>query len=225
MNRHYIILIVTLAVLCGSLVTAGATLRERDEQLRGYVDATQNSDLPYWMPRLGVNAELTQYTPDELDQQLDLMRAAHITWVRQFARWDDIEPSRGEFDWAQWDTIVAAFTDDSDLQLVAVLMNSPTWARESQPEETNTTPPDDPASFADFARAFAERYGTTIDHYQIWDEPNLDDAWGGLDPRPADYAALLSEAYSAIHGADAGAMVIAAALAPTTEQRGDNISD
>lgn len=225
MKRQYLILIVTLAVLSGSLVTARATARERDEQLRGYADATQTADLPYWIPRLGVNAELTQYTPDELAQQLDMMRAAHMTWVRQFARWDEIEPSPGEYDWSQWDTIVEAFADDSNLQLVAVLMNSPTWARESQPDATNTAPPDDPAAFADFARTFTERYGATIDHYQIWDEPNLDDAWGGFDPRPADYAALLHEAYTSIHGADAGAMVIAAALAPTTEQRGDNISD
>jgi hypothetical protein len=108
---------------------------------------------------------------------------------------------------------------------VVVLLNSPGWAHESQPEATNTAPPDEPAVFAAFARVFAERYGATIDHYQIWEEPNLQDAWGGFNPRPADYAALLRETYDAIHGADAGAMVIAAALAPTTERGGDNISD
>src|SRR5690606_9544975 len=78
---------------------------------------------------------------------------------------------------------------------------------------------------AGFARAFSHRFGATVDYYQIWDEPKLGDAWGGLAPRPADYAALLGSAYAAIHSADEGAMVIAAALAPTTEQRGDNISD
>ncbi len=41
-----------------------------------------------------------------------------------------------------------------------------------------------PPHFAAFARAFAERYGSTIDDYQIWDEPNLTAAWGDTEPRP-----------------------------------------
>ena len=64
-----------------------------------------------------------------------------------------------------------------------------------------------------------------IDYYQVWDEPNLADAWGGLDPRPAEYTALLSTARAAILSADPAATIVAAALAPTTETAGRNISD
>lgn len=225
MKRQHIILIITLAVLLGSLVTAGATARERDVQLRGYVDAAQSQDLPFWTPRLGVNAELSQYDPSELAQQLEWMKAANVTWVRQFFRWDEIEPQRGSFDWSVPDTIVEAFAGERDLHLVAVLVNTPAWAHALRPDATQTVPPDIPATFAEFAAAFAQRYGDTIDYYQIWDEPNLTAAWGSIEPRAAEYAALLSEAYAAIHGADAGASVIAAALAPTTEQGPRNISD
>src|SRR4051794_30306748 len=149
MSRQFFIFIIILAVLAGSLVTAGATLRDRDETLRGYVDATQDSNLPYRIPRLGVNAELTQYSPDQLPRQLDMMRAAHITWVRQFFRWDQIEPQRGIYQWDQSDEIVKPFTTDSDLKLVAVLIDSPSWARD--PKASVTAPPTDPASFATFA--------------------------------------------------------------------------
>lgn len=224
MSRQFFIFLVTLVVLAGSLVTAGASLRDRDENLRGYVDATRDSDLPYRIPRLGVNVELTQYLPEALPHQLDLMRAAHVTWVRQFFRWDEIEPEQGSYQWDKWDAIVQPFASDADLRLVAVLTNSPGWAR--NPSATAVTaPPTDPAAIADFARAFAERYGTTIDVYQVWDEPNLSAAWGGQPPHPADYMALLESAYKAIHGADASATVIAAALAPTTEQGPENVSD
>ena len=225
MTRQYIILVIALVVLCGSLVAAGATARQRDEQLRGYVDAASSRDLPYWMPRLGVNADLSQYDADELDRQLSLMQTAHVTWVRQFFHWDEIEATAGQYDWSATDQIVNAFAARADLRLVAVLNTSPAWARPSSPEATNTAPPDDPAAFATFARAFAARYGETIDHYQIWDEPNLAAAWGGSPPQPADYAALLSAAYDAIHSADEEAMVIAAALAPTTERGPENVSD
>ncbi len=101
-------------------------------------------------------------------------------------------------------------------------MDSPGWASGS---DSVTAPPSNPAAFAAFAAAFAQRYGSTIDDYQIWDEPNLSAAWGDAEPRPVDYLALLRAAYSAIHGADPSATVIAAALAPTAEQGPDNISD
>lgn len=222
MKRTFLILAITLMVLAGSLVTAGATVRERDERLRGYVDPTRDANLPYAMPRLGVNAELTQYNPESLLVQLEQMRLAHITWVRQFFRWDEIEPEQGVFEWERWDAIVQPFEDDPQLRLVAVLINTPDWARQG---EQATAPPDDPAAFAAFAAAFAERYGATIDQYQVWDEPNLIANWGGEQPRPVDYFALLRPAYGAIHGADENASVIAAALAPTTEQGPNNLSD
>ena len=46
-----------------------------------------------------------------------------------------------------------------------------------------------PEDFARFASAFAARYATEIDVYQVWDEPNLRSGWG-VPPAPAGYAAL-----------------------------------
>ncbi len=222
MRRQFLIFLITLAVLSGSLVTAGATLRDRDDSLRGYVDPTQTSDLPYRLPRLGVNADLTLYPPDQLGHQLDLMQQAHMTWVRQLFYWDQIEPQSGVYQWHKWDAVVQAFAHYPNLKLVAVLMNSPQWAHEG---DDPTAPPTTPSDFAAFAQAFAARYGDSIDYYQIWDEPNLTAAWGGGTPHPADYLALLQAGYQAIHAADIGATVIAAALAPTDDPGPQNISD
>src|SRR5258706_10989253 len=83
-------------------------------------------------------------------------------------------------------------------------------------------PPASMAAFGRFAGQVASHYGDQIQYYQVWDEPNLNTHWGGLDPRPADYAAMLKAAYTAI---DKRATVIAAALAPTVESGPRNISD
>jgi O-antigen ligase len=225
MIRNLLIFFAALAALCGSLVAAAATDRDRRENLRGYVDPLQDQNLPFRVPHLGVNAELTQYDATALAENLDLMTAANIHWVRQFVRWDQVESTQGTFDWAAYDTIADAFRERPDLQWIAVLYASPDWTRKNPPQRTESGPPDNPADFAAFADAFARRYADVIDVYQVWDEPNLDDAWGGLNPRPADYLALLQPVYDAIHSADPGATVLAAALAPTTEQGPQNISD
>ncbi|MDX1995822.1 MAG: O-antigen ligase family protein [bacterium] len=225
--RRLLIFTAALMVLIGSVVALLGTRQERDFQLRGYVDATRSADLPFRVPRLGVNADLTQYDPENLRRNLELMRTAHIHWVRQEVRWDEIEPRQGDYQWEQWDNITEEIARFPELRLVAVFVNSPEWARRPDQREAlyPTVPPETPDSLAAFVRAFAERYSDVIDFYQVWDEPNLRIGWGGLEPRPSAYAALLQAAYSAIHASDRDATVIAAGLAPTVESGPTNISD
>ena len=225
MTRSFILFFLACVALAGSLTAVLATSAERDLMMRGVVDAAANTDLPYRVPRLGVNADLTQYAADQLPYHFDLMQQANVTWVRQYVYWDQVEAQQGIYDWADLDTITEAIRPYADLRLVLVIMNSPAWARPNSEAENLTTPPDDPATLATFAAALATRYGDLVDHYQVWDEPNLDDTWGKADPRPADYAALLCQAYPAIHGVDGRATVLMGALAPTTEISGQNIAD
>jgi len=222
--RRWLLFLFTVIALAGAVVAALATTQQRDEQLRGYVDATQTLDLPYRVPRLGVNADLTQYSPDELEIQLQSMRQAGIYWIRQTFPWDAIEPASGEFQWAAWDQLVDAVDRHEDLELVAVLVNTPAWAR-IQPDAGPTAPPAETTDFANFAGAFATRYGDSIHYYQIWDEPNIRLGWGQLYPDVTRYAGLLQAAYETIHQADDSATVIAAALAPTIETGPQNISE
>lgn len=225
--RQLFTILLCLALVGGSMAATLGTQQLRDFELRGYVDATQDHNLPFRRSRAGINAELLQYHPDELRSQLERMRGANFRWLRQFARWDEIEPQLGAFEWSGWDALVEQLRDFPELELVVVLMNTPTWARPQHPTRalTATSPPADLDRFAQFVSRFAARYGGTIDYYQVWDEPNLDDAWGGLDPRPAEYVALLGAARRAILQSDPTAYIAAAALAPTTETAGQNISD
>lgn len=227
MTRYPFLFLFALAVFIGSLTATFATLSARDYDLRGYRDAIRSApDLPFRVPRLGVNAELTQYTPEQLRDHLDLMRRAGVVWVRQFAYWDQIEPERGRYEWATWDALADALRDYPELSLVAVLMNTPEWARDTRAgRDQPTAPPADPADFAEFARQFALRYAGSIGVYQVWDEPNLFTAWGGLPPSPVQYLALLEAGAGAIRSAQPRAVILPAGLAPTTEDNRDNISD
>ena len=224
--RRYVIVLVALGLLIGSVIALLASIDQRDYMLRGYANPTQTMALPYRIPRMGVNADLTQYTPTELGEQFALMENMGVVWVRQFVDWRTIEPNLGEYDWSQWDTIVAEMADYEALSLIPVLVGSPEWAVDCSPCRNDILyPPDDSNAFAAFAGAFAERYADQVYYYQIWDEPNIRTAWGDNDPQASHYGGLLTAAAEAIRHNDPDSHIIAAALAPTVETGPQNISD
>ena len=225
--RKLLLLIVGLMLVTGSLAATFGTIQLRNFELRGYVDPTKDQNLPFSVPRAGVNVELLHYSQSDLLSTLEHIRAAEFRWIRQFAYWDEIERRPGEFDWSDWDRLAAALRDFPQLEPVVVFMNSPQWAQADRDNSdfTRTAPPHSLPDFATFSREFAGRYGDVVDFYQIWDEPNLGDAWGSDDPRPTEYVALLASARDAILNTDPAATIIAAGLAPTTETAGRNISD
>jgi O-antigen ligase len=200
-SRNATIFIIALICFVGAIVTLFATWEQRAFYLRGYVNPTQTLDLPYRIPRLGVNVDLRQYTIDELPDHLDMMEAIGVTWVRQFISDAD--------DFTQWDAIIALFAERPQLELVPVLVGTTT----------------DLERFIPFVDDFATRYGDTITFYQIWDEPNIQTGWLGDNPNPTHYLALLQSAFTTIHQIDPQAHIISAALAPTIETGPQNISD
>lgn len=225
MTRRWWVFWISVIALLGSVVGAVVTLDRRAEAVRGWEDATRTLDLPLKLPLPGVNAELTQYADEPLARELDRIEAAGFYWVRQTVLWEQIEPARGTYDWTAYDRIISAVAEHPGLALVAVLDGAPRWARHPLAPDHPFAPPESVADYAAFAGQVAARYADAIDHYQIWDEPNLKSHWGGMDPRPAHYVAMLRGAYDAIHDADPDAHVIAAALAPTVETGPDNLSD
>ncbi len=172
--------------------------------------------------RIGVNVALEHADDATVEATLDAIAAAGLVWVRQRFPWDAIEPEPGAFRWERWDRLVDA-ARTRGLHLIAVLDGSPAWARPQDPDNP-LAPPRDPSAFGRFAAAFATRYGDRIDHYQIWDEPNIQPHWSGKI-NPAGYVALLREGALAVRRADPDAIVLTAALAPTLEEGPWNLSE
>ncbi len=173
------------------------------------------------VPMLGVNVALEQYDDEALEAALMRIEVGGFTWVRQSFYWSQIEPgpgralstSKGQFDWSVPDRILAALAHHPQLRLVAVLDDDP------------PIPPDDPDRFAAFAAAFAARYGAQVAYYQVWDEPNLADHWGGGPVSPPGYADLLARTARAIRASNPDARILLAGLAPTVETGPQNLSD
>jgi O-antigen ligase len=215
----------SLLLLVAGIATSVGAAYQREVEGRGWADPTTEAALPYRVPLAGVNADLRQYDDAALTREVERMARAGFVWLRQSFYWSEIEPAQGQFTFSAYERIVEAVRNQPTLKIVAVLEGTPAWARRLEAADRLMAPPASMSAFGAFAGQVAARYADQIDHYQIWDEPNLNTNWGGLDPRPADYAAMLKAAHTAIHGADAAATVIMAGLAPTVEAGPRNLSD
>ena len=203
----WLTLLLVVALLVQSVVVAHRT---RTRGLPGGFPApVAEADVPI----LGVNVALEQYDDEGLEAALNRIAEGGFVWLRQSFHWSQIEPQPGRFDWTAPDRALAALARYPQLRLVAVLDDQP------------PTPPTNSAEFAAFAETFAARYGAQVDYYQVWDEPNLADHWGGGPVNPRAYADLLARAARAIRRADPSARVLLAGLAPTIETGPQNLSD
>jgi O-antigen ligase len=173
---------------------------------------------------LGVNIDLSLLDGEERALALDTMEAAGFRWLRQRFPWEAIEPARGSYDWAAWDRIVQDVSRHK-IELIAVLDGSPTWARVGVDAGNPMAPPAETRDFGDFVEAFATRYGDWLDVYQMWEEPNIAPHWGQREIDPAAYTQLLREGAIRVRAADAGAVVLLAALAPNVELGGANMNE
>lgn len=171
-------------------------------------------------PFAGVNVEIDAYPAESAADRLATLRAAGFGWVRQSIEWRTIEAEPGRFDWHEADRIIGLVTD-AGLEPVVVLCGAPDWALmegERGDSRGAEPPPADLADFARFAEAFARRYGDRVRYYQVWEEPNIAPNWGRRHINPVEYAQMLREVAPAIRSADADAVILAAALAPTTDR-------
>lgn len=174
----------------------------------------------------GINTFLQQEVePAKRERQVQLIAAAGFHWLRQEFPWADIEISgKGDFEdcrngpcvsaWDKYDQIVA-LAEQHGLELLVRLSSPPAWSRADGDARGAFAPPDDPADFADFAAAVAERYRGRLRYFQIWNEPNIYPEWGDQPADPEGYARLLCAAYARLKAAAPEAVVVSAPLAPT----------
>ncbi len=138
----------------------------------------------------------------------DRMASLGAAVVRTDFRWSVVQPARDQWDWSLPDDALAA-AEASGLETIAMLGYGTAWAS-SQTDDDSYYPPDDPADFAAFAGAAAERYAGRIHRYEIWNEPNAGFRFWKPDfaGDPVAYGELFLAAEEAIHAADPSAQVI-----------------
>ena len=144
------------------------------------------------------------------DPQLITWRAARAGagWVKHQAKWSDIEPVEGAFDWSQLDAFIDA-AEHFELKVLVSVLEAPVWTRANGGVAGR---PDDLGKFEHFMALMADRYRGRVQAYEIWNEPNLALFWGG-NVDAGEYAELLMAGYRGVKRADPYALVLFAGLA------------
>lgn len=146
--------------------------------------------------------------PADINHTFDLMAETGVHSVRIIIPWAGVEPSQGNFDWGQVDTVVGA-ANAHRMSVVGALVATPAWAV-APGAQPISGPPASAEAYGDFAGAVASHFRGRVDAYEIWNEPNAVMSWtsGPQGPQPDVYAGMLKAAYPKIKAADRGAVVI-----------------
>jgi hypothetical protein len=176
---------------------------------------------------LGVIADGPMTRPGAaLYGEWDLMATSGAESVRTAFYWPSAQRSEGAPpDLTHFDAVVLSAAR-RNLAVLPIVTGTPGWAARRAGDETS--PPRDPALYADFLRVLVARYGPAgslwaehpdvprrpVRDWQVWNEPNLTRYW--TPPRgqgfARGYVKLLRAADRALRAADPGSRTILAGL-------------
>lgn len=124
--------------------------------------------------------------------------------------WGQVNQAKGKYWWNGLDASIGN-ANKQGAQILYVLGSTPTWSATNKKQ--GTYPNKGAASMPKMAdwkawvSAVVQRYGASIESYQIWNEANLATFWKGT---PKQMAQLTKEAYKIIKAGDPTAKVVAA---------------
>ena len=138
-----------------------------------------------------------------------------VAWSRLVFQWNEVEragPGRWNAHYFRDDILDDEL--ESGRQIVGVLIGTAAWAGDGQPQSPprglDLPPEDGENTWAGFVARMAERYRGRIDHWTIWNEPDVFEAsspahtWRGSEEQ---FARLQKVAYLAIKRANPAARV------------------
>ncbi len=168
----------------------------------------------------GMNAISLTDTPAQQDAQLaDMADNLHVTSIRIDLDWRWVQyQSASTYDWSLYDQVVpelAAY----HLSALFIIQGCADWACPGAVNApANATQAEE---FGQFAGMVAQRYGSEVPSaYEIWNEPNNTSFWAP-SANPANYVAVLQDAYTAIKAVQPTQTVVSGGLAPEETSDGD----
>ncbi|RMF88747.1 MAG: hypothetical protein D6741_18655, partial [Planctomycetota bacterium] len=140
-----------------------------------------------------------------------------VKWARVQTGWARTETTRGKYDFAWLDAVV----DHLHAAGVRPWFNLGYGNRLYTPEAPDASAvgwapihrEEAMTAWKAFVKTAARRYRGRVDHWEIWNEPNITKFWQPQKPNPHDYVRLVRETAAVIRSENPQATIIGGALA------------
>ena len=156
----------------------------------------------------------------EQDAWLADMKSLGITWLRIDIDWSHVQPNNAQsYDWAVYDVTVAEAAK-YDIKVNGIITYTPQWASSCQ--GNNHCPPANMATFATYAKAVAQHFGSKLGAIEVWNEPNASSFWYP-QTGAASYTTMLKLAYTAIKSVSPYMTVVSGGITPVCDCDGSTL--
>jgi hypothetical protein len=111
------------------------------------------------------------------DEEYALLHQLGIKWTRVDFKWNNMEKVQGEWDFSVYDHFLAK-AEEEGIRVLAILDYDTDWLN---PDKGKYVSPEQMPLFLDFVTKVAERYGSRVGAFEIWNEPNTNRFWTGTN--------------------------------------------
>lgn len=156
---------------------------------------------------------------------LDAAQDLGFNWIKLFTEWSSVQPTSAPT--YSWSDSAVNGANARAIQVLMRLDGTPGWARDggcNEPDSKNY-PPRSNAEFAEFAYQTALHWRGKVAAYEIWNEPNVADEWGGCNPDPVRFTNLLAAVYPRLKQGDPNALLVTGGLSNTGDGSQPGVCD
>lgn len=167
--------------------------------------------------QVGIQVQYSlDFNPDNQDLWMrEVSQKLGLGWFKQQVRWEEIEPEKGQFNWAILDLVMPSKAR-FNLNILLSIVTAPDWAREPGANLDKHGPPVNNADYVNFVSELLKRYPGQVQAIEVWNEQNIDREWSSTKGLvAANYVALLRDTFTAVKAIDPGIIVVSGALSPT----------
>ena len=169
-------------------------------------------DTPYGIGTfLSWNHEWNNYmykNEEEIDKSVKILKDLGISIVRNEFSWNEIEVTKGTFNFERYDYIVKV-CQQNNIEILGILGFTAPWTG----QQWNSAPQDE-ALFLNYVETVVNRYKDSIKYWEFWNEPDSPIYWNPQDDMKA-YTDLLKKVYTAIKKVNPSAVVVLGGLTQT----------
>lgn len=132
-----------------------------------------------------------------VDERLELLESAGVWTMRQSVYWNEIEQSKGKYNWSNMDNYIKKAIDKGvEVIMPLGLINSLYRTTDDNGNTVTMGSDEEISAFVKYALALAKRY-PQITKYEIWNEPNANNFWPAA-PNVENYIKMLKAVSTAL---------------------------